>query len=131
SRCDAAGVGDAVEPCWQTTGHRDKLAVSIDGTSVDGSLLGEVVRRSRDEDLIAHECDRRTIPGMKAFVLDAPRRTSVATTAKADGGRGYHEVRAAWMHPDLVDVGVDVDRRMPGRAAILGTGNPSHMDIHE
>ncbi len=68
---------------------------------------------------------------MKAFVFNAPRGAAVATAAKSDGGSGHHDGRAAGMHPDFMDVGVDIDRGMPGHAAITGTGDPPDMDIHQ
>jgi hypothetical protein len=57
-RSDATSISDTVDPCGQATGDRDQRSVSIDRSSVDSTLRGEVVDRCGHEDIVTCKRDR-------------------------------------------------------------------------
>jgi hypothetical protein len=70
--------------------------------------------------------------GMKSPLFDGPRRSSVATDAKACGRRCYDDLGPAWMCADLMNIAVDIDGGPPRRAGVGRPRNPADVDVgHE
>ncbi len=69
--------------------------------------------------------------GVKSSLFDRPRRSGIATYAKARARRRDHELGPGWMCADLMNIAVDIDRRLPGDAGVSRSRNSAHVDVGE
>ncbi|MBL4636294.1 MAG: hypothetical protein JKY56_20705 [Kofleriaceae bacterium] len=68
---------------------------------------------------------------MKALAFDHPCRSSVLATAEPESCGRNHDVGTVWVDAHLVDITIDVDRRLPGAAAIRRARNAANVDIRQ
>src|SRR5580693_8862653 len=88
-----------------------------------------MVYRCGHEDLVSRKRDRGAIRGMQALLFEVPCHPTVAAGAQADRGGGHHDAWTVRVCTDLVDVPVDVDGGLPGRAAVRRPGNTADVDV--
>src|SRR5580704_11613516 len=67
--------------------------------------------------------------GVKPFRFDPPRRSGIATYAKALRRRGDRDFGPGRMRADLVNVALDVDRRLPRSAEVERSRNTADVDV--
>lgn len=111
---DAVGIGDAVDPFRHACTQRLQWTVSVDRASVNGTMLGKVVRGCRYEDVASPKSNGRAIAGVKFFPFDRPRRSGIAANAQTPRRRRNRDVGPVRVRADLMNVAIDIDRRPPG-----------------
>ena len=81
--------------------------------------------------VVAQERHGGAVRRMEAVVPGIPGRSAVLTETDPNGGRRDDKIRIGRVRADLVDVGVDIDRRLPGRTAVRRAWDASNVNVRE
>ena len=110
--------------------HLAKPAASS-GATVERRPTASGADRCAHEEVLTIQRHRPCVLGMQPVDDETPRRPRVQGLGQPEGRRRDDVIASARVGEHLVDVGVDVDRRLPRPMRIMRAQDPSDVHVRE